>query len=562
MKKQRLVNWVVLLVVFFSMISFAQALEPAKSDNEDSHGYTPYASRVTSYLYEDSGNLVRVEYLDDHVVVEYYTMDFQIKDQQIVELELPKWGGFFAGKNYNYIISGQNNMEEDDNVEVIRVVKYSKDWERLDSLSLYGLNTKEPFRSGSLRCAESKDSGTLYIHTCHTMYKSDDGLNHQCNLTLGINQSTMDLEDASGVAPYLVDIEFPYYVSHSFDQHILVDQEGYRVLYDHGDAYPRSAVLMRGSRRVDIQEFAGSIGANVTNASLGGLAETVSGYVTAYHYQDGNVFLSYTPKDDMTEEATKITQLYEGEEWNPFGKPTPVLAPTGLDGGYVMWYGVRYVRYDPPQNNVVARYFTDFCYATYDKEGNVGQTQTAEASLSDCKPIFVDGKIIWYVTKETTPVFYVLDETGVAAFPTQLIAQPSTQTVNVDGKNVEFAMYALGGGSTNYIRVRDLAARLNGTAAQFEVGWNGNVTLTGSTPYTGSTDRAPFNTEMPYTNYTSPTYVNGRAVSLEAIQITHNDGGYTYYKLRDLAQALGFNVGWAADKGVFVETNKPYNPNN
>lgn len=141
------------------------------------------------------------------------------------------------------------------------------------------------------------------------------------------------------------------------------------------------------------------------------------------------------------------------------------------------------------------------------------------------------------------------------------VSTPSTQTVNVDGKNVTFSMYALGGGSTNYIRARDLAAILNGTEAQFEVGWNGNVTLTSGTGYTGSTDKAPFRTNMPYTNYTAPTYVNGQAVELEAIQITHEGGGYTYYKLRDLGQALGFNVGWSADKGVFIETDKPYNPN-
>lgn len=141
-------------------------------------------------------------------------------------------------------------------------------------------------------------------------------------------------------------------------------------------------------------------------------------------------------------------------------------------------------------------------------------------------------------------------------------ASPSTQTVNVDGKPVEFAMYALNDGSTNYIRVRDLAAVLNGTSAQFNVGWNGNVTLTSKTSYDGATDKAPFATPMAYTEYTNPTYVDGKAVDLEAIQIEYNGGGFTYYKLRDLAQALNFNVGWSADKGIFVETNKPYDPNN
>lgn len=149
-----------------------------------------------------------------------------------------------------------------------------------------------------------------------------------------------------------------------------------------------------------------------------------------------------------------------------------------------------------------------------------------------------------------------------SAAPAPATAQPSTQKVNVDGKDVEFAMYALNGGSVNYIRVRDLAALLNGTAAQFEVGWDGSVALTSKTPYTGSTDKAPFHTDMAYTVYGSPTYVDGKAVNLDAIQIEYNGGGFTYYKLRDLAQALGFNVGWSAEKGVYVETDKPYDPNN
>ncbi len=148
---------------------------------------------------------------------------------------------------------------------------------------------------------------------------------------------------------------------------------------------------------------------------------------------------------------------------------------------------------------------------------------------------------------------------SVSATPT---AQPSAQSVNVDSESVEFAMYALNGGSVNYIRVRDLAALLNGTAAQFEVGWDGNVTLTAKTPYTGSADKAPFSTDMPYTVYAAPTYVNGSPVTLDAIQITYNGGGYTYYKLRDLAEALGFNVGWSNHKGVYVETDRPYDPAN
>lgn len=148
------------------------------------------------------------------------------------------------------------------------------------------------------------------------------------------------------------------------------------------------------------------------------------------------------------------------------------------------------------------------------------------------------------------------------AVPVERTARPSTQKVSVDGRSVEFTMYSPDDGWTNYIRVRDLAVILNGTAAQFEVGWDGNVILTSKTPYTGYTDKAPFHTDMTCTVYGSPTYVDGKALSLDAIHIEYQGGGYTYYKLRDLAQALGFNVGWSGETGIYVETGKPYDPNN
>ena len=34
--------------------------------------------------------------------------------------------------------------------------------------------------------------------------------------------------------------------------------------------------------------------------------------------------------------------------------------------------------------------------------------------------------------------------------------------------------------------------------------------------------------------------------------------GNNYFKLRDLGKALGFNVGWSKEAGVFIESDKPY----
>ncbi len=143
-------------------------------------------------------------------------------------------------------------------------------------------------------------------------------------------------------------------------------------------------------------------------------------------------------------------------------------------------------------------------------------------------------------------------------------AHPSTQVVEIDGNKVTFEMYALlneDGNPTNYIKVRDLALALNGTAAQFEVDWNGAVNLVSGTPYTanGSENNTPFSDEREYTLPANPTNVNGEASDLTAIFLTDdNGGGYTYYQLRDLGKKLGFNVGWDSERGIFAETDKAY----
>lgn len=139
-------------------------------------------------------------------------------------------------------------------------------------------------------------------------------------------------------------------------------------------------------------------------------------------------------------------------------------------------------------------------------------------------------------------------------------AYASTQSVLVDGSSVVFQAYALkdtNGYDTNYVKLRDVAQILNGTAAQFEVGWNGAVNIETGKAYTsnGTEMRTPFSGNRSYTPATAPTLVNGRTASLEAILLQDDAGnGYTYYKLRDLGAALGFKVDWSGEKGIFIET--------
>ena len=134
----------------------------------------------------------------------------------------------------------------------------------------------------------------------------------------------------------------------------------------------------------------------------------------------------------------------------------------------------------------------------------------------------------------------------------------------MDSKPVEFQAYALkdaAGNDTNYIKLRDVANVLNGTRAQFQVGWDGAVNVTPGAVYTanGSEMSTPFAGHRVYEKATAATKVNGTAANLDAILLKDDGGnGYTYYKLRDLGKVLGFNVSWSASTGISIETDKPY----
>lgn len=142
-------------------------------------------------------------------------------------------------------------------------------------------------------------------------------------------------------------------------------------------------------------------------------------------------------------------------------------------------------------------------------------------------------------------------------------AVATPQTVLVDGVAVELQTYALtgNGGLTNYVKLRDLADILDGTAAQFNITWSkeAGVGLQTGTAYTsrnGTEGVTNYTGDQVYQRGAATTNVNGVAVELQCFAL--QNGAYTYYKLRDLGQALGFNVDWSAERGVFIETDKPY----
>lgn len=139
-----------------------------------------------------------------------------------------------------------------------------------------------------------------------------------------------------------------------------------------------------------------------------------------------------------------------------------------------------------------------------------------------------------------TTVSETVSESVMAA---SLTAYPATMTVMLDGKQVKPVGYNING--NNYYKLRDIALILNGTTAQFGVSWDKSTRSMNLTP--GSNYEAVGGElgAIPTKNATAQTsnetvLINGIKASLTA----YNVDGYNYFKLVDLGDALGFDVGY------------------
>lgn len=62
-------------------------------------------------------------------------------------------------------------------------------------------------------------------------------------------------------------------------------------------------------------------------------------------------------------------------------------------------------------------------------------------------------------------------------------------------------------------------------------------------------------TDGSYAWNVAPILFDGVTKTLEGIVLENKEGQHTFFKLRDLGAALGFNVNWSAEKGISIETN-------
>ena len=395
----------------FSAFAVAQCVAYSGSNVND-QDYVQWSDTVKSYLTVcDNGNYMRVQSgaIEGKLLVEYYSSDFEPLSTKLIDNELPIFGAFYDSGNNYYVLSGQENPKQNDSLEVFRITKYDKNWNKIKSCGLYGANTTVPFDAGSARMTHSGDH--LLVRTCHEMYKSSDGNNHQSNVTIEVDMPSMTITDSyTGV----MNVDYGY-VSHSFNQFIKTDGN-HIVALDHGDAHPRSAVLVKYNSdfttgkffpsyfdkvsNIDVVTYpeytAGHY--NYTGAAIGGFDVSSSSYIVAQSTVDldyintsetRNVYVSAVSKDLSTNKLNKITSYAEGTD----SASAPQLVKINNNSFLLLW----------------ARDTKVSC-VKLNADGTVnGSIHTFEGSLSDCQPVIKNGRAVWYVYDKNNVTFNSLN---------------------------------------------------------------------------------------------------------------------------------------------------------
>ena len=134
------------------------------------------------------------------------------------------------------------------------------------------------------------------------------------------------------------------------------------------------------------------------------------------------------------------------------------------------------------------------------------------------------------------------------------MANPTASTIYVNGEKVAFEAYNING--NNYFKLRDVAWALSGTATPFNVSWNnekGVINLISGENYgkNGALSTGNGKVKAAVLNG-APIMKDGAYVNMTAYNIEGNN----FFKLRDLGDQFGFNVGWnGAENAVTIDSN-------
>lgn len=364
---------------------------PAVSSNIDAHRYQEgHSDVVRSALQPLEDGYLRIEAMEDSVVVEKYDLEMKYVFSKKLELELPLFGGISLGQNHNYLLLGKDYPGTE---EWLRVVLYSKEWTRLGCQSIFGekdidhVVPMEPFSMAGLDTAQLGD----YLFTVTTV----SGQNTYTD-TIGQDLRLSRVYMPDMYSDYSMwDYSYQYSTVYK-DLHLAADSLSL-VMTELSDAGPGNVKFTKYSvkdNEVDYSTPATLVELTAVGmepysvTTLGNLVATDSSYLTT-GVSGGALFLAAVDRTNFSQEGTAISWL-EGTEILPDAPP------------YLVEAGDNYALLWSTETGIA------WCFVTDTGDVN-SPIYCAEGALSDCMPVYNRGKLLWYVTDHSTPCFYSID---------------------------------------------------------------------------------------------------------------------------------------------------------
>ncbi|MBQ3378566.1 MAG: hypothetical protein IJG50_01730 [Clostridia bacterium] len=129
------------------------------------------------------------------------------------------------------------------------------------------------------------------------------------------------------------------------------------------------------------------------------------------------------------------------------------------------------------------------------------------------------------------------------------------QNLKVNGESKEAEIYNIGG--SNFFKLRDIAMLLNGTGSEFSVDFDSSqnaVTVVTGAPYSpvGGELVTGRDNSASAVSSSQTVIINGQAAALTA----YNIGGNNFFKLREMGEALGFDVDYDADTATMLVSSR------
>lgn len=302
-----------------------------------------------------------------------------------------------------------------------------------------------------------------------------------------------------------------------------------------------------------------------TKESLSGIIDGVY-TIASVMGQNPRVVLNAEGKAELSSaKAERFKFTYKGSRTNQFDEMMMLYTIQTMDGKYLALSGNV-----PTDGKQLFTRDTEFLWAFEGPYADGGRykiyppdypnllVNASERKSADGTPVIISFDAS--ATLSENCAFYIYYEGDASASFSRWKEMPATATPSktsfvMNGQPVSLtAAYAING--NNYLQLRAIAAMLNGTAAQFDVGWDGQyAVIEPGKPYSGTVTETRLQTTTNVRFSDTKFKMNGEIFTFSNARLI--DGGTNYIQLREFAQKLTgtasqFNVHWDGAAGQAV----------